>query len=58
MDSPIKSYLQEYRRCKTKFAIAKSSIQLAAFALPLLALIVSIEAIFYNSIPVRSHLMA
>jgi hypothetical protein len=58
MNSPIKSYLQEYRLYKAKLGIAKSSVQFINFVLPLFALIVSIEAIFYNSIPVRNHLTA
>ena len=58
MNSPIKSYLEEYRLRKAKLGIAKSSIQFSKFVFPLLALIVSMEVIFYNSIPVRSHLTA
>ena len=58
MNSPIKSYLEEYRLWKAKFAIVKSSLQFSKFILPILAIIVFIESIFYNSIPVRSHLTA
>lgn len=58
MNSPITSYLQAYRQWTAKLRIVNSGVQFVKFCLPLLTLIILMEAIFYNSIQVRSHLMA
>ena len=58
MNSPIKAYLEEYRLWKAKLGIIKSSLKLSRNILPILAIIVFIESIFYNTISVRSHLIA
>ena len=55
-NSPIKSYLEQYRRFKAKLGIIKSSIQFSKFLFPLLLIITSIEGIFYNPISIRKHL--
>lgn len=58
MNSPIKSYLEQYRRFKSILRIAKRIFQFSKFLLPILILIVFIEGIFYNPISVRSLLTA
>ncbi len=58
MKSPIISYLQSYRKWTTNLRLVNSSVQFIKFCLPLLTLIILMEAIFYNSTHVRSHLMA
>lgn len=58
MNSPIKSYIHEYRLWKANFRLLQNSFHFVKLILPLLTLIVLFEAIFYQSIAIRSHLIS